>query len=183
MLETMEYATGVLALVAAGGALALLLIRVVASPDSALWRIGEAVTAHRLWLVAAIGVVATLASLYFSEIAELVPCRWCWFQRVFMYPIAVVGVIAAIRRDLGARWYLGALAIIGGLISTYHTIIEWRPELDNGTCELFGPACTVVYFRTFGFLSLATMALCGFVAVLVLLFVNFSTPPDDRSQV
>ena len=39
------------------------------------------------WLVA---TVATVGSLYYSEIANFVPCRLCWYQRIGMYPLAVI---------------------------------------------------------------------------------------------
>ena len=32
--------------------------------------------------------VATLGSLYFSEVAHFRPCVLCWVQRAFMYPLA-----------------------------------------------------------------------------------------------
>ena len=37
-------------------------------------------------------------SLYFSEVANYVPCRLCWFQRIAMYPLAVILLIAASAR-------------------------------------------------------------------------------------
>ena len=63
--------------------------------------------------------------------------------------------------------------MIGAAIAGWHTLIEWRPALDNGECELTGPSCTYVWFREFGFISLATMALTGFLTILILLFVRF----------
>lgn len=35
------------------------------------------------WVVAC---VATLGSLYLSEILGYEPCKLCWFQRILMYP-------------------------------------------------------------------------------------------------
>ena len=32
--------------------------------------------------------VAMAGSLYFSESANFVPCKLCWFQRIAMYPLA-----------------------------------------------------------------------------------------------
>jgi disulfide bond formation protein DsbB len=90
-----------------------------------------------------------------------------------MYPLAVVLLVGAIRKDRAVRWYAGPLAIIGAAIAGWHTLIEWRPQLDNGECELTGPSCTYVWFREFGFISLATMALTGFLTILILLFVRF----------
>ena len=39
------------------------------------------------WIVS---VVATLGSLYFSEILGWVPCILCWYQRILMYPMSII---------------------------------------------------------------------------------------------
>ena len=52
-------------------------------------------------LAALVPTVAALGSLYFSEYGNLwQPCRFCWFQRIFMYSSAVVLLLAAVRREL-----------------------------------------------------------------------------------
>ena len=43
--------------------------------------------------------VAMLGSLYFSEIAHYVPCVLCWYQRILMYPLALILAIGLLRRD------------------------------------------------------------------------------------
>ena len=43
--------------------------------------------------------VATLGSLYFSEIKHLEPCVLCWYQRILMFPIAIILAVAIIRKD------------------------------------------------------------------------------------
>ena len=35
-------------------------------------------------------LTAMLGSLYYSEMAGFVPCTLCWYQRIFMYPLAVI---------------------------------------------------------------------------------------------
>ena len=51
---------------------------------------------HLSWLLA---LIATLGSLYFSEIMNFIPCKLCWYQRILMYPLVVLLGIAAVRRD------------------------------------------------------------------------------------
>jgi disulfide bond formation protein DsbB len=173
--ETVQLFCALLTVLAAFGVLALIVLRVVAGAGSAVAaRTGRAVTDAGPWLAFLIAAVATLGSLYFSERVGFVPCRLCWYQRIAMYPLTVILLVGAIRKDPAVRWYAGPLAGIGALIAGYHTLIEWRPQLDTGACELTGPSCTYVWFREFGFLSLATMALVGFLTILSLLFVRFS---------
>lgn len=173
VVDTMELVTSVLALVAAGGALLLLLARVLAPHVPLAARAGAAVTAQRQALTLAVAGVSTLGSLYFSEFADYVPCRLCWFQRIAMYPIALIALVALIRRDAGARWYTVPLATIGLAISTYHYLIERGVVADSESCALFGPSCADVWFEQFGFVTLAFMALAGFVAIIVVNTVSF----------
>ena len=65
-------------------------------------------------LAAAIAITCVLGSLYFSEVADFPPCRLCWYQRIAMYPLALILPIAAWRRDVAVRWYAIPLAVLGG---------------------------------------------------------------------
>ena len=58
-----------------------------------------------LWAAAAaaIATVCTAGSLYLSEVAEFTPCKLCWYQRIAMYPSALLLVMAAARRDGAVR--------------------------------------------------------------------------------
>jgi disulfide bond formation protein DsbB len=177
--ETAQLFFALLTVAAGIGAITLVVLRLATAAGSdGAWRLGSAISDAGVWLAFLVAAGATLGSLYFSEIADFVPCRLCWFQRIAMYPLAVVLLVGAIRKDRAVRWYAGPLAIIGAAIAGWHTLIEWRPQLDNGECELTGPSCTYVWFREFGFISLATMALTGFLTILILLFVRFPARLD-----
>jgi disulfide bond formation protein DsbB len=134
-----------------------------------------------LWLAWLVAAVATAGSLYFSETANFTPCKLCWFQRIAMYPLALLLLIAALRRDDGIRRYAVPLAAVGAVMSAYHYLIEWRPSLDSGTCDISAP-CTVPWFRQFGFVSLSFMALCGFAAVVSLLTLGPPKTAPDADQ-
>jgi disulfide bond formation protein DsbB len=120
-----------------------------------------------------VATVATLGSLYFSEVAHFMPCKWCWFQRAAMYPCAVILVVAAVKKDGAVRIYAGALAFIGALIALYHVLLERFPSLDSGTCDPTNP-CTLIWLKKFGYLTIPGMALTGFVAIMVLLALQTS---------
>jgi disulfide bond formation protein DsbB len=172
--ESMQLFFGQLALVAIAGSLGLIVLRLLAAGgNDGAARLGRSISEAGTWLAFVVAVTATAGSLYFSEVAHFAPCRLCWFQRIAMYPLSVILLVGALRRDAGVRWYAVPIAAIGALIAAYHTLIEWRPSLDSGACELTGPSCTYVWFREFGFLSLATMALVGFLTILTLLLVRF----------
>jgi disulfide bond formation protein DsbB len=155
-----------LALVAGAGA--LLTIAVVLGR----WRDGPlGVTLRRsaLGLAATVAVVATAGSLYLSEGAHFLPCRLCWYQRIAMYPLAVVLVVAALRRDDSVRWYAIPLAVGGLAISLWHLGVE-HLDLGGGACEIANP-CSIRWVEHFGFVTIPFMAACGFAAIAVLTFV------------
>jgi disulfide bond formation protein DsbB len=114
-----------------------------------------------------VAAICMAGSLYFSESAGFVPCTLCWYQRIAMYPLAVILLVAAIRRDDAVRAYVVVLAVIGAAISLYHYIVEWVPEAETGVCKTTVP-CTFVWFRRFGFVTLPFMALSGFLLVISL---------------
>ena len=177
--ETAQLFFALLTFVAAGGTIGIVVLRIAAAAGSdGAARVGAMISEEGVHLAFIVAAASTLGSLYFSEVAEFVPCRLCWFQRIAMYPLSVVLLVGAIRRDAAVRWYAGPLAVIGAIIAGYHTLIEWRPELDTGTCDLSGPSCTAVWFREFGFVSLALMSLVGFLTILALLFVRFPATMD-----
>lgn len=134
-------------------------------------------------LVAAfvVATLATLGSLYFSEVAHFEPCRLCWYQRIAMYPLVVILGIAALRRDPGVRRYAMPLAVIGAFIATYHYALEWLPWLDTGACSATTP-CTIVWFREFGFISLPYLALSAFLLILAFLWLSDGSGAADVAR-
>ena len=177
--RTVELFTSILGVSALSGGLAY----VLASATG--WRVFDGVVTQvresALWLAWLVAAASTVGSLYFSEVADYVPCRLCWFQRICMYPLAGILLVAAIRRDRNVRWYALPLLVAGIAVSTYHYVIEWRPSWGDGACSV-GPSCTDVWFRRMGFVTLAFMALCGFVAIVALLFVNPSSGNRDAAS-
>jgi hypothetical protein len=176
--EAVQVFTSILAIVAIGGAVLLLVARLLASRWSFAAEVGKAVSDAGLWLAFLVAGGAMWGSLYFSESAGFVPCRLCWFQRIAMYPLALILLIAAIRRDRGIRWYAVPVAAVGAAVSSYHYLIEWRPSLEGGACSATGPACADIWFREFGFVTLAFMALAGFLSIIVFVTVRF----PDRNE-
>ena len=179
----MQTLTSVLAIVAGAGAVLIVLARLLAPHVSVAAELGRSVVAQRAPLTFAVAAVATLGSLYFSESANYVPCRLCRVQRIAMYPIAVVALVALIRLDLAAKWYFLPMAVIGAAISTYHYLIEWGVLADSENCALFGPSCSAVWYREFGFVTMAFAALAGIVAIIVLNTVSFDSvrSPQETS--
>jgi disulfide bond formation protein DsbB len=132
------------------------------------------------WLVAA---VATFGSLYYSEIADFVPCTLCWYQRICMYPLALVLAVATVRRDRSVRFYAGPLAAVGAVIASYHSWIQaFPPEGGTSFCTLDAP-CTERYVWEFGFVSLPLMAFCGFAFIITMMVMARPIQMDEPASV
>lgn len=63
------------------------------------------------------------------------------------------------------------LTIVGGLISTYHVLLERFPELEGAaSCDPDNP-CRAILLVRFGYLTIPTMALSGFALITVLVLL------------
>src|SRR5262245_62132167 len=119
--------------------------RVSASLARAGAALREQVEPSALWFAWIVALVCTLGSLYLSDVAHFIPCKLCWYQRICMYPLAVLLLVAAFKRSaLIARATLPLIAI-GAAISTYHYLLERFPSLEGaGTCDPAAP-CTILW--------------------------------------
>ena len=133
---TVQVFYAILALLAFAFVAIVLVVRIAAVRSSTAHRwyrtVGTVIEPNALGMAFVVAMLATIGSLYFSEVAHFDPCRLCWYQRIAMYPLVVVLGIAAVRRDADVGLYVRALAGIGALISAYHLALEWIPALDTG---------------------------------------------------
>lgn len=152
-----------LALVALAASAALVVYRLVKGPEAA----GRLLGRNAVWLAWAVAAVATVGSLVYSEVIHFVPCRLCWFQRIFMYPLSIVLLVGAIRKELTVRYYALPLSIIGLAISVWHYVVQLYPSLEGSSCDPLNP-CSSRYVEVFGFISIPFMAGAGFTLITVL---------------
>ena len=130
-----------------------------------------------LWLAWAVAAVATVGSLIYSEVIGFNPCRLCWFQRIAMYPMSVILLVGALRKEVAARFYALPLAVIGLGISIWHYLVQVYPGLEGGSCDPIAP-CSSRYVEVFGFISIPFMAGAGFTLIAVLLLVSVKAPKE-----
>jgi disulfide bond formation protein DsbB len=127
-----------------------------------------------LWFAWAFALVATLGSLFYSEVSQFIPCRLCWFQRIGMYPLAAILLIAAIRRDIrGGALYALPPAVFGAIVAIYHIYIEYHPEAETAGCKIGAP-CATKWIDELGYITIPVLALTAFLAVITLLLTALS---------
>ncbi|MBT8402435.1 MAG: disulfide bond formation protein B [Gemmatimonadetes bacterium] len=159
---------GILAIVGAVGGVALLLAHLTPAGRGALGRLFAGQSRELVGWAGGVALVAMAGSLYLSEVIGFTPCVLCWYQRIAMYPLVVVGAVGWFSRDAGA-WKIGLpLALIGAGIALYHVILQFQPALDVVSCDAGAP-CTARYVLLFGFISIPGLALGAFLAITGLL--------------
>ena len=158
-----------LSLVALAAAVGLTLYRLVRGREAAQALLGD----KAVWIAWLVALVATAGSLIYSEVIHFEPCRLCWFQRIAMYPMSVILLVGAIRREAQVRFYALPFAVGGLAISVYHYLIQNIPNLESGSCDPDNP-CSAIFVQMFGFITIPFMAGAGFIVIAVLLsfYVN-----------
>jgi disulfide bond formation protein DsbB len=159
-----------LALVALATAIGLLVYRLVKGPQAS-----TALGSKALWFAWLVAIVATAGSLIYSEVIHFIPCRLCWFQRIAMYPMSVILLVGAIRKEVIVKYYALPFALGGLAISIWHYLTQTFPSLEGGSCDPSNP-CSAKYVDLFGFVSIPFMAGAGFtlIAVLLIFYVRAS---------
>ncbi len=168
----------VLGTVASAGVLVvvgLAVLRIAAPARFAAVRVAVAGSGPALG--ALVAVIAMLGSLWFSEGAHFPPCEWCWYQRIAMYPLALILTVAAVRRDPAVRPYGLTLAGVGLLVSAWHNVIETFPDLHAGSCDPVNP-CTIRWVEGLGFWTIPRMAFVAFALVFTALLIDRPLPEE-----
>ncbi|TCM46134.1 disulfide bond formation protein DsbB [Rhizobium sp. PP-F2F-G48] len=120
------------------------------------------------WVIA---LASTLGALFIGEVMGQAPCDLCWYQRAFMFPLAVVLAVAALRSDESAWRYAMPLAAIGWLIAASHNLLYFKliPTAIKPCSQ--GPWCSGDGMLLFGSLPIPLLSLAAFTAIILLLFI------------
>jgi len=129
--------------------------------DAAAWSLVFAA-----WLVAS---VSTLGALFFGEVMRVPTCALCWYQRIFMFPLALILPIGLFPFDRKVVRYALPLAVIGGLIALYHVLLVAGviPETLQPCAQ--GVPCKEQVIVWFGFVTIPFLALLAFATIVALL--------------
>lgn len=112
-------------------------------------------------------LLATLGSLYFSEILGYIPCELCWFQRIFMYPMVIITTVALLKKNKAIAESSLYLSGIGMLISIYHYGLQKVPFLGDASGICGDVPCNLQYINYFGFITIPFLAGVAFIVIFV----------------
>ena len=139
----------------------------VAGVDAPLRAIRNALWGYELWAAFAVSAIATGGSLFFSEIAHFVPCELCWFERICLFPLSIITLLAALAADFRVARYLLPLPLTGAGVSIYHLLVERGVVGQSTVCLASAPGgCATKWIDEFGYVTIPVIALTGFLLLL-----------------
>ena len=130
------------------------------------------------WIAFVTAFLATAGSLIYSDVIGYEPCKLCWFQRIFMYPQAILLGLAIWKRDASMRMYTIVLSMLGAIVALYHFVsqIGWNP-LDLECASIgYAVSCAKLFVMEFGYITIPIMALSAFSLIIVSLLLNKPWP-------
>ncbi|MEK6872806.1 MAG: disulfide oxidoreductase, partial [Nanoarchaeota archaeon] len=127
-----------------------------------------------------VSVIATLGSLFYSEILRYTPCILCWWQRIFMYPQVLIFGFAFLKKDNKIANYSILLSFIGGVIALYHYLMQIG-AIRGSTCDIVGYSlsCSETFFLSYGYITIPMMALTAFI---LLIFLGLNIKSKDKGD-
>ncbi len=132
-----------------------------------------------VWMAFILTSIAIVASLVFQYLYLLTVCPLCWYQRIFMYPLAVLfGMSLWRKQEILIAPYAIALSVIGITIAIYHSILQYY-TLITGTeasipcgATILEASCAEVTWVVFGYITFPMVAVTTFAALLALSYLS-----------
>ena len=120
------------------------------------------------WLIAA---SSTLGALFLGEVMKLPPCSLCWYQRIFMFPLALVLPFGLLPFDRKVVRSVLPLAGVGLALAAFHVLlVEGIIPERVAPCRQ-GVPCSETVAEWFGFVTIPLLSLMAFATIAVLLTV------------
>jgi len=129
-------------------------------------------SAAKRWLFAAwaMGLVATLGSLFFAEVMKLPPCSLCWYQRIAMYPLVIILTVGILAEDAKVNRYAFPFLGLGLALALYHNLLYYGVIPAGISPCTEGVPCTSRQLEWLGVITIPLLSLVGFSAIGVCLF-------------
>ncbi|WMS45198.1 disulfide bond formation protein B (plasmid) [Acuticoccus sp. MNP-M23] len=130
-----------------------------------------------LGLAWAVALFASLAVLFIGEVLGQAPCVLCWFQRAFMFPLAIVLGVGLWWRDPAVGRYSLVLALAGLAVALWHLGLMTGvvPEAVQ-PCTATGPSCLDENQRVAG-VPIPLLSLLAFATIAILSALSLRASP------
>ena len=148
---------------------ALLFILVVAFLKTSPIRLAvfSFISKNALLLSFLVSLSAVIGASIFSEGIGFEPCLLCWYQRILLYPQAVLFAVALKKKDVNIFNYTLPLSYIGVPIAFYQSFVQWG-GVSLFACTAQGADCAKVFFTEFSFITIPVMSLTIFLLLIAI---------------
>jgi len=119
-----------------------------------------------------IALVGLVTSLFFGEMLHYEPCRLCWYQRICLFPLALLLGIGAYRDDERIIPYAIPLCILGAALAFYQVLGIFFPQTSTTALCGYNAHCSEGVPSLWGFLSFPLLSLLAFLAMLFFLWFH-----------
>ena len=130
------------------------------------------INSNILFICFIIASVATLGSLFFSEIMNFIPCTMCWYQRIFMYPLVLIFLINLLYPDDKLFKYSMPLVATGLFFSIYHNLLMFDIIPESVVPCVSGVPCSTEYINWFGFVTIPLLSFVAYFMLFILLVLG-----------
>jgi len=132
-----------------------------------------------LGAIAAVAIASVVGTLVFQLAYATPVCELCWWQRIFLYPIAVIAPVALWYKTRETHVTIAILSGFGLWYALYHYYYHFQRFVLGNTltlpCSYGGlmPACTDSPILIFGFATIPFLGIMVFGSVLMLSALAF----------
>lgn len=134
-------------------------------------------TIFSAWVLA---LIATMGSLFFSEVMKYPPCVLCWYQRICMYPLVLILLAGLFPVSKSVVKFSLPLVLVGWGIAFYHNLLYYKILPESAAPCVQGISCTTVFIEWLGFLTIPLLSLFAFTAILILLIFSYRDLKDEK---
>lgn len=128
-----------------------------------------------LYIAWAQALVATLGSLYFSEVLHQVPCVLCWYQRITIYPLVIILAVGILRKTRDIEYFVLPFAFIGFGISIYHNLLQYGFIAEKLAPCSVGVSCITNYHIGSSFITIPFLTLFAYMFIIACMVIYNKT--------
>ena len=135
---------------------------------------------HYLTLGFIISLSAALFSLVYSEVIGFTPCYLCWYQRIFLFPLAFIFGVAIWHKDRHVVKYVLPLLSVGSIFAIYQNFMYYFTDTGNIPCDASGISCYQQLISEFGgLISFPMLSLMTYVSLITVVLVAHFYKKED----
>lgn len=125
--------------------------------------------------------IANFSDMVFFDTSRAIPpCELCWYQRMFIYPIAIISTVGLYLKEKRIAYYILPFAILAIIFASYHVYIQ---ETGPGVIPCgIGRPCDIKEFEYFGFITIPVLSLMTSVTITFLSILSLRKNQKTQAE-